>query len=118
MGFLCSIRQEKRGSYSLPVKNRNHSIKIIGKVNLSTTKNVIIKINSKNRELDRQFRLLINLYKKNAWLSDFGIAKIDTKDNQTKAGIIKGKFNYENFSNRLKGDTGNPISKGTDETWP
>ncbi len=28
------------------------------------------KINSKNRELDRQFRLLINLYKKNGWLSD------------------------------------------------
>ncbi len=28
------------------------------------------KINSKNKELDRQFRLMINLYKKNGWLSD------------------------------------------------
>ena len=28
------------------------------------------KINSKNKELDRQFRLLINLYKKKGWLSD------------------------------------------------
>lgn len=28
------------------------------------------RINSKNKELDKQFRLLINLYKKNDWLSD------------------------------------------------
>ena len=28
------------------------------------------KVNGKNKELDRQFRLLINLYKKNGWLSD------------------------------------------------
>jgi DNA mismatch repair protein MutS2 len=28
------------------------------------------KIISKNKELDRQFRLMINLYKKNGWLSD------------------------------------------------
>lgn len=28
------------------------------------------KINSKNKELDKQFRLLVNLYKKNGWLSD------------------------------------------------